>query len=256
MVSCTVKGGPSCLRKGGELVTAQLSARWIARLQRLQDLLSRHHGVALMVVQADAREVTVPSGLPAECAFLLAHGAAHCTRQLAAVTTEVSQTRQAVLRPCRTGRVCFCSPLGVDLDDCDTSCELFLAGSAPANADRETILLVAEVFRLISPLAPAEAKAARPAVSPALSPPADRPAGGILSRLTDRELEVLGLIGAGLSNRTVAARLFISERTVKTHITHLLQKLGLANRTEAALFALREGVVHSNATSAVPSARE
>lgn len=209
-----------------------------------------------MVVEADAREVTVPSGLPAECAFLLAHGAAHCTRQLATAAAQVRQTRQAVLRPCRTKRICFCSPLGVDLDDCDVSCELFLVGSAPANADRERIFLVEEIFRLVSPSAAAETKAAPPAVAPALSPPTDRPAGGALSRLTDRELEVLGLIGAGLSNRKVAARLFISERTVKTHITHLLHKLGLANRTEAALFAVREGVLRSGATSAAPLVRE
>ncbi|MGE5553651.1 MAG: LuxR C-terminal-related transcriptional regulator [Betaproteobacteria bacterium] len=222
-------------------------AQWIARLQRLQDLLSRHHGVALMVVEADAREVTVPSGQPAECAFLLAHGAANCVRQLTAALAQVRQTRQAVLRPCRTGRVCFCSPLGVGLDDCDAPGQLFLVGSAPANASRETIVLVQEVFRLISPLAAAEA-----AAPPTFSTPASRLAEGPLSRLTSRELEILGLIGAGLSNRKVAAQLFISEGTVKTHITHLLQKLGLANRTEAALFAIREGILHPGSTRPAP----
>ncbi|MGE5507644.1 MAG: LuxR C-terminal-related transcriptional regulator [Chitinophagales bacterium] len=218
-------------------------AEWIARLQRLQDLLSRHYGVALMVLEAEAREVTVPSGQPAECAFLLAHGAAACARQFADMVAQVRQSRQAVMRPCRTGRVCFCSPLGVGIDDFDVPCELFLLGSAPAAASRDSLVLVQEIFRLISPLAVAEkGEVDRAAASLAL-PLAERPAGGPLSRLTSRELEILGLIGAGLSNRKVAAQLYISEGTVKTHITHLLQKLGLANRTEAALFAIREGVL-------------
>lgn len=205
-----------------------------------------------MVVEADAGEVTVPSGQPAECAFLLAHGAANCVRQLATAIAQARQTRQAVFSPCRTGRVCFCSPLGVGLDDCDAPCELFLVGSAPAGASREAIALVQEVFRLISPLAAVETEAPEPPAPPALLPPPDRPAAGPLSRLTGRELEILSLIGAGWSNRKVAAQLFISEGTVKTHITHLLQKLGLANRTEAALFAIREGVPRPGSTPPAP----
>lgn len=208
-----------------------------------------------MVVDSDAREVTVPSSQPAECAFLLAHGTVNCARQLAAAVAQVQQTRQAVLRPCRTGRVCFCSPLGVGLDDCDASCELFLVGSAPAGASREAITVVQEVFRLISPLAAVETEAPERVAPPVGLAPAERPAGGPLSRLTGRELEILSLIGAGLSNRKVAARLFISEGTVKTHITHLLQKLGLTNRTEAALFAIREGILHPGSTPPVPSKR-
>ncbi len=205
-----------------------------------------------MVVEADASEVTVPSGQPAECAYLLAHAAASCVRQIAAAVAQVRQTRQAVLRPCPTGRLCFCSPLGVGPDDCEALCRMFVVGSVPASADRETIALVQEVFRLISPLTAAETEVPEPAAPPACLPPAGRSVGGPLSRLTSREVEVLGLIGAGLSNRTVAAHLFISEGTVKTHITHLLQKLGLANRTEAALFAIREGVQHPGSTPPAP----
>ena len=48
-----------------------------------------------------------------------------------------------------------------------------------------------------------------------------------MSRLTEREREVLGLIAEGLSNRAVAARLFITERTVEAHVTQIFQKLGL-----------------------------
>jgi NarL family two-component system response regulator LiaR len=59
--------------------------------------------------------------------------------------------------------------------------------------------------------------------------------------LTAREVEVLKLVAQGLSNQEIAERLVISERTVRTHVTNILAKLHLANRTQAALYALREG---------------
>jgi NarL family two-component system response regulator LiaR len=61
--------------------------------------------------------------------------------------------------------------------------------------------------------------------------------------LTEREVEVLKLVAKGLTNQDIAARLFISPRTVGAHVGHILDKLHLANRTQAALHALREGLV-------------
>jgi len=62
--------------------------------------------------------------------------------------------------------------------------------------------------------------------------------------LTDRETEVLGLIVGGNSNKEIAAALFISEATVKTHINSILSKLGVNDRTQAATTALQRGIVH------------
>lgn len=62
-------------------------------------------------------------------------------------------------------------------------------------------------------------------------------------KLTVRELEVLQLLAKGLSDREVAAQLHVSQVTVKTHISHLMTKLHLANRVQAALYALREGIL-------------
>jgi two-component system, NarL family, response regulator LiaR len=66
--------------------------------------------------------------------------------------------------------------------------------------------------------------------------------------LTPRELEVLTLLGQGLSNAEIAARLTISERTVGTHISNILGKLHLASRTQAALYALRQGLTPPDPT--------
>lgn len=60
--------------------------------------------------------------------------------------------------------------------------------------------------------------------------------------LTEREVEVLRLVAQGLSNDEIAEKLTLSERTVRTHVTNILGKLHLANRTQAALYALREGI--------------
>jgi DNA-binding NarL/FixJ family response regulator len=61
--------------------------------------------------------------------------------------------------------------------------------------------------------------------------------------LTDREGEVLGLVARGLSNREIAGRLAITERTARTHVSNILGKLGLASRTQAALYAVEHGLV-------------
>ncbi|MCE7987336.1 MAG: DNA-binding response regulator [Caldilinea sp. CFX5] len=60
--------------------------------------------------------------------------------------------------------------------------------------------------------------------------------------LSDRELEVLKLVARGLTNQEIADTLIIGERTVGNHISSILSKLHLANRTQAALYALREGI--------------
>jgi NarL family two-component system response regulator LiaR len=66
------------------------------------------------------------------------------------------------------------------------------------------------------------------------------------TELTDRELEVLRLIAEGLSNAKIAERLVLSEKTVKGYVSNILSKLYLADRTQAAVFAWREGMMRSD----------
>jgi NarL family two-component system response regulator LiaR len=62
--------------------------------------------------------------------------------------------------------------------------------------------------------------------------------------LTDREIEILQQLALGKTNKEIADDLVLSERTVRTHITNILAKLRLSNRTQAVLYALREGIAH------------
>ena len=73
-----------------------------------------------------------------------------------------------------------------------------------------------------------------------LSQPPDKPP--TLDPLTEREVEVLKLVAQGRSNQEIAGALVISEATARTHVSNILHKLHLASRTQAALYALREGL--------------
>ncbi|MDM5226787.1 response regulator transcription factor [Cytobacillus sp. NJ13] len=67
-----------------------------------------------------------------------------------------------------------------------------------------------------------------------------------LEELTKRELEVLREIAKGKSNKEIASSLYITEKTVKTHVSNLLSKLDLADRTQAALYAVRHGIAEED----------
>jgi DNA-binding NarL/FixJ family response regulator len=74
-------------------------------------------------------------------------------------------------------------------------------------------------------------------------PPPGSGAPAELSELTERELEVLKLIARGLSNGEIASELFVSEATVKTHVTHVLSKLKVRDRVQAVVLAYESGLV-------------
>ena len=71
----------------------------------------------------------------------------------------------------------------------------------------------------------------------------------LFTELTDRETDVLKLIAAGLTNSQIAEKLVISENTVKGHVSNILSKLHLADRTQVAVYAWQQGIVNRNSTT-------
>jgi DNA-binding NarL/FixJ family response regulator len=86
-----------------------------------------------------------------------------------------------------------------------------------------------------------------PTIAKQLSQSLRTPRSKNADTLTQREREVLRLVARGLSNREIAKSLLISERTARTHVSNMLIKLGLPSRTQAALWAVREGVIDGSA---------
>ncbi|MFB9749842.1 helix-turn-helix transcriptional regulator, partial [Leifsonia shinshuensis] len=115
-------------------------------------------------------------------------------------------------------------------------------------AAEEALLRQHELLRALSEqVAPELAALARRVQDAGRPDPGSRPEPGAVRggppALTDREAEVLGLLAQGLSNKEIAAALWLSDRTVERHITSLYRKIGVARRSEATAFALRHGVV-------------
>lgn len=72
--------------------------------------------------------------------------------------------------------------------------------------------------------------------------------GELIEPLTEREIEVLSLVATGLSNRDIGAVLFIAESTVKTHVEHIISKLGVSDRVQAAVWAARNSLTAPEAS--------
>jgi len=123
---------------------------------------------------------------------------------------------------------------------------IFLSGARIEASDRVAGLLIGADDYMTKPLDPDELLArVRRALtrSEAADRASDEPPMGAASRLTPRERDVLTLLAEGLSTEAIAKKLFISPKTVGTHVQRMLAKLDIHSRAEAVAFAYREGVV-------------
>ena len=110
----------------------------------------------------------------------------------------------------------------------------FLLKDAPPQELVDAVRVIASGEAMLSP---AITRRLLDHVAPRLEPANPEPPHERLSQLTSREVEVLRLLARGLSNAEIAGRLVVSEATVKTHISHVLGKLGLRDRAQAMVLA-------------------
>jgi DNA-binding NarL/FixJ family response regulator len=116
----------------------------------------------------------------------------------------------------------------------------FVLKGVPAEDLQRAVRVVAEGGAWLDPAVTARVLAIYRTAAP---PASQADPGKDLDALTNRELEVLALIGQGKTNGEIAAELFVSEGTVKTHINHLFTKLRLRDRAAAVVFAFDHGIV-------------
>jgi DNA-binding NarL/FixJ family response regulator len=119
-----------------------------------------------------------------------------------------------------------------------------IVGAAAARA--RLAALLPDGFEIVGEAATMSAARDRPLVADAYLVARDEavePGDELVEPLTARELDVLTLLASGLSNKSIAARLGISDQTVKFHVAAICGKLGAANRTDAARRALRRGLI-------------
>ena len=114
----------------------------------------------------------------------------------------------------------------------------FLLKDVPAESLFEAVRVVAAGDALLAP-----AITRRLIAEFARLRPRQQPQPEALGALTARETEILGLVAEGLSNREIADRLVLSDETVKTHVSHVLRKLGLRDRAQAVVTAYESGLV-------------
>lgn len=105
------------------------------------------------------------------------------------------------------------------------------------SAPDDLVQAIQQIYRGESSLHPVIARK----VLQEIAHPPDRPPTP--DPLTEREVEVLRLVAKGLGNRDIAGKLHIGDATVRTHVSNIMSKLYLANRVQAALYALREGLI-------------
>lgn len=120
----------------------------------------------------------------------------------------------------------------------------FLLKDAPEDRLIAAIRVAADGGSLFAP------SATRHLIERFAGAPVDRGVAADLARLTDREQEVLRLIARGRSNAEIAAALVVTEHTAKTHVAHILDKLGLRDRVQAVVLAYESGVVRPGESEA------
>ena len=158
----------------------------------------------------------------------------------------IEATRRILAEPASSARVLVLTTFGLDdvvFEALRAGASGFMLKDAPPEDLVAAVRVVAAGEALLAPAVTRSVVKEFARLSPR---PMEPPEG--LDRLTPRELEVLGLIARGRSNGEIRSELVLSDATVKTHVTHILAKLGLRDRVQAVIYAYEAGLV-------IPSAR-
>lgn len=203
-------------------------ANVMRNIQKIQDNLAALAEISLMLFDSRARELTIPSHLPARCA-----GPELCSEFNQAIARLINETTrdQAYFHRCQCRLHYFSFKTGYRIN----TQPVYLLGGCTERREniQEHLPLILNVFSLPVNIGQDKGKAL---VREGMD---QEP----LCSLTPQEKNILALVGEGMSNKAIAGQMFISENTVKVHVSRLLRKLKLANRTEATLFAVKNNLL-------------
>lgn len=208
----------------------------LARLQTTQDLLSEATGCSLSLMDSDMRDITIPSGVPLLCFQDIQYNN-NCKMEMASLLEKSNSKEEPVIYCCYKGLYSVIFRTNFELGK---SRPFVIAGrTSDKNLLDKHCPLIVSIYSL--PVVVDEEKGIQ----------RDTSAEGeklfyeigALEGLTPQEIRVFNLIILGFSNKDIAERLFISVSTVKTHVSNILSKLKLSNRTDVIFFAVEKGLV-------------
>lgn len=202
----------------------------LSNLQLLQDLLSEQLDLFLILVDQNGNEITLPSKLPLAC-YEHAISDTRCKNCLAlAVASYADAGNESFVSCCHRSRY-----LAVLRTNIHYAKPIYLVSGYTVQAASLTgkLPLLQATFNL-------------PVILESSSAPMKNSKKSLIGNtygLTQQEVNILRYMVDGLTNQDIAIKLFISLSTVKTHIAHILTKLKVSNRTEAAMLALQNGLL-------------
>jgi len=215
-----------------------LSSLMLARLQYLQDMLARSHEMSICLCKSDGTDFSIPSNQQECCG-----NSEPCGKFIRSAINRAREEREGILLTCHRGLTTAIFPLGLSLPEQLVSIpkyylfmgRLVLGKEEDDNAEgisgavfEHRIKIITITFDLIFSLA---------LIGGFDFVESGRKDTGSL--LTGREKEIIRLVSLGLSNQEIADQLFISDKTVKTHLSNIFKKLEINNRTELAMYAFQ-----------------
>ncbi len=203
----------------------------LSNIQLLQDMLSEHFNIFLVLVDQNVQELTLPSQFPLSC-YENALTDTHCKNCLSICLSKHQDGEdEPFLGRCHRGLFYTVFPANIRYL---IPVYLIAGFSVEAECIAKTAPLLQAIFNL--PIVLDSSFQQRPYKKTTSCP--DNTLG-----LTQQELNILHYVVNGLPNQDIATKLYISLNTVKTHIAHIFSKLKVSNRTEASLFVHKNGLI-------------
>ncbi|KYZ78161.1 hypothetical protein AXX12_01040 [Anaerosporomusa subterranea] len=233
-----------------ELLAREWIKRWgKGKLQAFQDAFARAFGISLCLVTLEGEPLTVWSNSSLFCHSMMQNNRVRCLQERNHALQQTIETGKTTLSKCYLGVNFFFHPI---VYQNDVVC-LFYGGGFHSDEDGSEfnrrvngnipVLTKKQVYNVLTLLAET-INLANPEVAvlvPTGQTTQDIPL--LRQKLSHREIQIAQLMNAGLANKEIAEQLFISEKTVKTHVSNILSKMGLKDRMQLVFFCRQHNII-------------